>query len=249
MKDKITPVDDKKISEESGAVPFYNDAVSAIDAGLRKYMLGVFSRMSVGLALTAITAYIVSTSPSLMSGLYGSGLFWVILFAPFAMVIYLSARISSMSSQTAQRWFYAYSAVNGASLAPMFLVYSGTSIALAFFSTSAMFLSMVIYGYSTDKDLTSVGSFCFMGLLGIIIASLVNLFTKSSTASLVISLIGVVIFTGLTAWDSQVIKSYYFEGEEQESQDKKSILGALTLYLDFINLFLYILRFVGAKRE
>lgn len=235
MKDKVTP--------------FYNDAVSAIDAGLRKYMLGVFSRMSVGLALTAIVAYAVSTSQSLMISLFNTGLFWVMLFAPLAMVLYLSARVDSMSAQTAQGWFYAYSAINGASLAPIFLVYSGASIALTFFSTSAMFLSMVIYGYSTEKDLTSVGSFCFMGLIGIIIASLVNIFTKSSTVSLVISLVGVVVFTGLTAWDSQVIKSYYFEGEEQESQDKKAVIGALRLYLDFINLFLCILRFMGAKRD
>lgn len=235
MKDKVTS--------------FYKDAAAAVDSGLRKYMLAVFSHMFIGLMITAGVSYFISTSQSLMQTMFSTGLQWVLLFAPLAVVIYLSAKIHKMSVDTARMWFYAFSALEGISLAPICLIYTGESIASAFFVTSAMFLSMVIYGYSTDKDLTGVGAFLTMGLFGIIIASLVNLFIGSSKVSFIISVLGIIVFTGLTAWDTQVIKSYYFGGEEQDISDKKSIIGALRLYLDFINLFLYILRFMGNRRS
>ena len=228
---------------------FYKDAVAAVDVGLRKYMLKVFSHMSVGLAVTALSAYFISTSQVIMSAIFNSGLIWGLIIAELGLVIYLSARIEKMSSQTAQFSFYSYALLSGISLAPVFVVYTGESIATTFFVTSATFLSMVIYGYTTDKDLTGMGSFLMMGLFGLIIATLVNLFLKNSTLNFVTSIIGVVIFTGLTAWDAQVIKSLYFEGESQEASEKKSIMGALRLYLDFINMFLYLLRFLGNRRD
>lgn len=228
---------------------FYKDAVASVDVGLRKYMLKVFSHMSVGLAVTAAAAYFVSTSTAIMQLLFSSGLMWGLILAELGVVIYLSARIDKMSTQTAQLCFYSYALLSGVSLAPIFLVYTGASIATTFFVTSATFLSMVIYGYTTDKDLTGMGSFFTMGLFGLIIASLVNIFLRNSALHFVTSVIGVVIFTGLTAWDAQVIKSLYFEGESQEASEKKSIMGALRLYLDFINMFMYMLRFLGNRRD
>jgi hypothetical protein len=229
---------------------FYKDAAAAVDAGLRKYMLKVFSHMSLGLAVTALAAYFISTSPTFMQAIFSSpGLMWGLLFAELGVVIYLSARIDKMSVQTSQMCFYSYALLSGISLAPVFLIYTGESIATTFFVTSATFLSMVIYGYTTDKDLTSMGSFLMMGLFGLIIASLVNIFLKSSALLFATSIIGIVIFTGLTAWDTQIIKSLYFEGESQEASEKKSIMGALRLYLDFINMFLYLLRFFGNRRN
>lgn len=228
---------------------FYKDAVAAVDVGLRKYMLRVFTHMSLGLAVTALAAYFVSTSQAMMQTIFASGLVWGLIVAEFAVVIYLSARIDKMSTQTAQFCFYSYSLLSGISLAPIFLVYTGESITTTFFVTSATFLSMVIYGYTTDKDLTGMGSFFTMGLFGLIIASIVNIFMKSSALSFVTSVVGVVVFTGLTAWDAQLIKSLYFEGESEDTSEKKSIIGALRLYLDFVNMFLYLLRFLGNRRN
>ncbi len=228
---------------------FYKDAAAAINAGLRKYMLSVFTHMSIGLAFTALVAFFVSSSPAMMRMLFTTGLQWLVFLAPLGIVIFLSARIANLSAEAATGWFYAYSASVGASLAPIFLVYTGESIVTTFFITSSMFLSMVIYGYTTEKDLTGFGSFLIMGLFGIIIASIVNIFVRSSATSLVISVIGVLVFTGLTAFDAQRIKSMYFEGDSQEITEKKAIFGALSLYMDFINLFLYILRLLGARRD
>ncbi len=228
---------------------FYKEAAVVVEAGLRKYMLKVFSHMFVGLGVTALAAYFISSSQSIMQTLFSTNLFWGLIFAELGVVIYLSARINKMSVQSAQFCFYAYALLSGVSLAPIFVVYTGDSIATTFFVTSATFLSMVIYGYTTDKDLTSMGSFFTMGLFGLIIASIVNFFMRSSALSFVTSVIGVIVFTGLTAWDAQVIKSLYFEGESEEASNKKSIIGALRLYLDFINMFLYLLRFLGNRRN
>ncbi|MDR0677699.1 MAG: Bax inhibitor-1/YccA family protein [Holosporaceae bacterium] len=229
--------------------PFYKEAVDVVNAGLRKYMLSVFSHMSIGLALTAIVAYLVSTSPALMSFLFSNAVvFWIVALAPLGIAVYLSTKISSLSAEKAKGLFYAYSGCLGLSLSSLFIVYTGSSIACTFFTTSSMFLSMVIYGYVTQKDLSSWGSLLIMGLLGIIIASIINIFTRSSGADLVISLLGVVIFTGLTAYDTQTIKNYYLDSDSTEVGEKKAVFGAFQLYLDFINLFLYILRFFGKKR-
>lgn len=229
---------------------FYKDASAAIDAGLRKYMLNVFSYMSFGLGLSAVVAYLASTSSTLIGVLFSSPMMaFVIALVPLGISLYLSARIAHISSGTAGMLFMVYAATLGLSLAPIFIIYSGECIAQAFLVTSAMFLSMVIYGYVTGKDLTKVGSFLFMGLIGLIIASIVNVFLKSSTMMFVISVVGVVIFTGMTAYDTQAIKSIYFEDDSPEVSQKKAIIGALRLYLDFVNLFLYILRLMNVKRD
>ena len=228
---------------------FYNGAVTSLDLGLRKYMLSVFSYMSAGLALTALVAYMFGNSASAMSLLFSSpGLALLLAIVPFGIAMYLSFGISKMSADQARTLFFVYAGTLGISLAPIFAIYAMVSIAQTFFVTSAMFLSMVIYGYTTGKDLTNLGSFLFMGLIGLIVASLVNLFMRSTMADLIISAIGVVIFVGLTAYDTQKIKSYYMESEANETREKKAVFGALQLYLDFVNLFLYLLRFMGRRR-
>lgn len=228
----------------------YSKVAQLIDAGLREYMRSVFTYMAGGLAITGLVAFFASRSEGFMILLLTSRpFFWVVTLMPLGIVIYLSAGISSISVDAAKSLFFAYAGTLGLSLSSIFLIYTGESIATTFFVTSSMFLGMVIYGYTTEKDLTSFGSFLFMGLIGLIIASIVNMFTQSGVFSLVISAVGVVIFTGLTAFDAQMIKSLYFESDATEVSEKKAVIGALRLYLDFINLFLYLLRFLGASRN
>lgn len=229
---------------------FYDGVTNSIDVGLRKYMLNVFSYMSFGLFLTAVVSFFVGTSPSLKAIFFSSPIAMIFLFlVPLGIAIYLNVRIAKISVDTARMLFMLYATLIGVSLSAIFVIYSGASIATAFFVTSSMFLSMVIYGYSTGKDLTNVGSFLMMGLFGIIIASVINIFLRSSVMEFVISFLGVIIFTGLTAYDTQVIKSYYYESDSEEVSSKKAIIGAFRLYLDFINLFVYILRFIGVKKD
>ena len=229
---------------------FYNEATASLDMGLRKYMQSVFSYMSAGLGLTAIVAYLFSSSETAMRMMFSSpGIALIFALIPFGIVIYLSTQIAKISPDRAKFLFFAYAACLGLSLAPIFAVYTGASIANAFFVSASMFLSMVIYGYATEKDLTNFGAFLFMGLIGLIVASLVNLFLRSSAMDFIVSVVGVVVFTGLTAFDAQRIKNYYMESEATELREKKAIFGALNLYMDFINLFLYVLRFLGATRN
>lgn len=229
-------------------VSSYSKVTRIIDSGLRVYMQRVFAYMSAGLAMTALVAYFASQSAGFIKFLFSSPLaFWIIALAPVGISLYLVGKISDIPANKARTLFFVYSGALGLSLSSIFLIYSFQSIVMTFFVTSSMFLSMTIYGYATEKDLTSLGSFLFMGLIGLIIASIVNLFMKSNAASLVISAIGVLVFTGLTAYDAQIIKSDYLESDSSEINDKKSVLGALRLYLDFINLFLYMLRFLGRK--
>lgn len=229
---------------------FYNDAAASLDMGLRKYMQSVFSYMSAGLGLTALVAYFLSTSAAAMSIMFSSpGIALIFALIPFGIVIYLSTQISRISPERAKFLFFAYASCLGLSLAPIFAVYTGASIANAFFVSASMFLSMVIYGYATEKDLTNFGAFLFMGLIGLIVASLINLFLRSSMMDFITSVVGVVIFTGLTAFDAQKIKNYYMESEADDLREKKAIFGALNLYMDFINLFLYVLRFLGTARN
>ena len=237
---------------DNNVTSFYRASsnVGVVDADLRQYMLRVFSYMAVGLGLTAVVAYFVGHSAAMMSMVFSSpGLILGLAVIELGLVLYLSARISSMSVDQAKFLFLVYSAINGVTLAPIFVIYTGVSITTTFFVAASMFLSMVVYGYVTDKDLTSFGSFLIMGLIGLIIASVINIFLHSSVASLVISAIGVVLFTGLTAYDAQRIKSMYFEGDAVATSQKKAIFGALCLYLDFINLFIHLLKFVGVRRD
>jgi FtsH-binding integral membrane protein len=230
-----------------------------IDAGLRAYMLRVYNYMLIGLVLTGASAWVVANVPAVgalfyqvneMTGRVGlTGLGWVALIAPIGLVMLMSFGIQRMSLGTAQAVFWGYATLVGISLAPVLLVYTGSSVAQTFFITSATFGAMSLYGYTTRSDLSGWGSFLFMGLIGIIIASLVNFFFQSSMMSFVISVIGVLVFTGLTAYDTQWIKQSYSAYDDGAAAGRKAIFGALKLYLDFINLFLMLLRLLGGNRR
>ena len=226
-------------------------SAAAIDEGLRSYMLRIYNYMSAGLAITGVVAFFfnqwVMSSPQIAQMVYGSPLQWVIALSPLAFVLVLSFGINRMSFATAQLTFWAFATVMGLSLSSIFLVYTGTSIARVFFITAATFGAMSLYGYTTKRDLTGMGSFLFMGLIGLIIASVVNMFMASSALAFGISVIGVLIFVGLTAYDTQKIKEDFLESDSTEVMGKKSIMGALRLYLDFINLFLMLLRLMGNR--
>ncbi|OJX09762.1 MAG: hypothetical protein BGO77_02580 [Caedibacter sp. 37-49] len=219
-----------------------------LDQGLRSYMLGIYNYMALGLGLTGLVATLVASSPALLQAIYGSPLHYVVMLAPVALVFFLSFRLHKLQASTAQTLFWTYAGLMGLSLSWIFLAYTGASVAKVFFITAGTFGAMSLYGYTTQRDLTGMGSFLFMGLIGLVLASLVNIFVKSSAFEFVLSVIGVLIFTGLTAYDTQVIKSEYIEGDDREIMMKKSIMGALRLYLDFINLFLHLLRFLGDRR-
>jgi len=232
-----------------------------IDEGLRAYMLKVYNYMTTGLLLTGLIAYffgkasivtnelgqIIGTT-SIGAMLFSSPLKWIVMLAPLGFVFYLSARINKMSVSSAQITFWIFSAIMGLSLASIFIVYTQASIARVFFISSGTFAAMSLYGYTTKKDLTKLGGFLFMGLIGIIIASLVNLFFQSSALHFAISVIGVLVFVGLTAYDTQSIKNMYYAGDSESVGGKKALMGALRLYLDFINLFIMLLRLFGQRR-
>ncbi|HET6620525.1 MAG TPA: Bax inhibitor-1/YccA family protein [Dongiaceae bacterium] len=219
-----------------------------LDVGLRAYMQKVFGLMGLGTAITGLVAFFTANSPAMLQVLYGTPLRYVIFLAPLAFVLVLSFGIQRMRASTAQLVFWLFAGVMGLSLASIFLVYTGQSIVTTFFVSSATFFGMALYGYTTKRDLTAWGSFLFMGLIGLLIASLVGLFVQSSALQFAISVIGVLIFTGLTAYDTQKIKEMYYAGDDAETGGKKAVMGALRLYLDFINLFLYLLRFLGDRR-
>lgn len=222
---------------------------ASIDQGLRTYMLKVYNYMAGALGVTGLVAYFISASPALMQTIFGSPLAFVAMFAPLVFVLVLSFGINKMSAGTAQIVFWIYSATMGVSLATIFAMYTGESIARAFFVTASLFGAMSLYGYTTKRDLSGMGSFLMMGLLGVILASLVNMFLKSSGMQFAISILTVLIFTGLTAYDTQRIKdTYYRVVGNGEAMGKAAIMGALSLYLDFINLFLQMLRFFGERR-
>ncbi len=228
-----------------------------IDLGLRSYMLKVYSYMFMGLSVTGLLAYAVTLSSTLQNLLFvidaqgnvgASGLSFLLFFLQLGIVFFLSFRINKIDASTAQLVFWIYAGLMGLSLSSLFFVYTGASLARVFGITGATFGAMSLYGYTTKKDLSAFGSFLVMGLIGIIIASVVNIFLKSAVTEFVISGLGVLIFTGLTAYDVQYIKEIYWEEDTPEVQSKKAIMGALKLYLDFINLFLMLLRFLGDRR-
>jgi len=223
-------------------------AQADIDVGLRSYMMRVYNYMASGLALTGLVAAFIANTPALYTAIFGSPLMWVAILAPVALVFFLSFRVHAMSAATAQLCFWVYAALNGVAFSTIFLAYTGTSIARVFFITAATFAAMSLYGYTTKRDLAGVGAFLFAGLIGILIAALVNLFLQSSALQFAISVIGVVVFVGLTAWDTQRIKEVYFEADDQEVAAKKSIMGALTLYLDFINIFIMLMQLFGDRK-
>ena len=235
---------DRNVAARGG----FADRAAAVDAGLRAYMLRVYNYMAGGLAITGLVAYVAAAS-GFYQAIYGTALYWIVVFAPLALVFLLSFRIQSMSLGAAQATFWGYAGLVGLSLSGLFLVYTGASIAEVFFITAATFLAMSLYGYTTKTDLSKFGSFLMMGLFGIIIASLVNLFFASAAMQFAISIIGVLVFTGLTAWDTQRIKEMYWEGDGDVIAGKKAIMGALALYLDFINLFIMLMQLMGNRRD
>jgi FtsH-binding integral membrane protein len=238
-----------------------------IDQGLRSHMLQVYNYMAIGLMITGAAALgifklAVTTDPaqavgqmqnglmltSLGAAIYTGPIMWVLVLAPVALVFWLSFGIQRMSTSTAQLVFWGYSALMGVSLSSIFAVYTAQSITQVFFISAATFGAMSLYGYTTKRDLTGMGSFLFMGLIGIIIASIVNIFLQSGPLGFAISAIGVLVFVGLTAYDTQKIKEMYYVGDDGTVAGRKAIMGALTLYLDFINLFLMLLRLFGDRR-
>jgi hypothetical protein len=231
----------------------------AIDAGLRAYMIRVYNYMTAGVALTGLVAWltfsaaVVQTGAGLQLTAFGQAVFqgplmWVLVLAPLGLVFAISFGINRMQPATALMLFFVYAGLLGLSLASIFLVYTGTSITRVFFISAATFGALSLWGYTTKRDLSAVGSFMFMGLIGIIIASLVNIFLRSSGLDWAISVIGVVVFAGLTGWDTQRIKEMYDPMDDGTIGGRKAVMGALSLYLDFINLFLMLLRLMGDRR-
>ena len=223
--------------------------VAEIDVGLRQYMLRVYQYMTGGLALTGVVAFAVFSVPALQQLFIGTPLMWVAFFATLGIAFFMGFRIHSMSATTAQTLFWVYAAIMGIWLSPIALVYTGASIAKTFFITAGTFAAMSLYGYTTKTDLSRFGSFLFMGLIGLILAMVVNWFLASPAIDFAISVIGVLLFTGLTAYDTQRIKEWYVEHDAGDVAVKKAVYGALNLYLDFINLFLFLLRFLGVARS
>ena len=219
------------------------------DEGLRQHMLRVYNYMGIGLVLTGLVAYVVGTTPALYVPIFSTPLKWVVMLAPLAFVLFFSFRMQTISAAGAQGMFWAFCAVMGLSMASIFLVFTGTSIARTFFIAAAMFGATSLYGYTTKRDLSQFGSFLIMGLIGVVIASLANLFLASSTLQFVVSIVGILVFVGLTAWDTQSIKEQYAESFDAESQQKLAVFGAFSLYLNFINIFQLLLNFTGQREE
>jgi len=237
---------DFELKEYASANERLWDASKAFPVLMRK----VYVWMSLALAITGFTAYGVATSPGIMQAIYTNQiLFWGLIIAEFALVIGVSAAINKLSLTTATLMFILYSVINGALLSYIFILYTASSISTVFFITAGTFAAMAIVGYTTKTDLSSLGKILLMALIGLIIATVVNIFVKSSGFDMIISYVGVLIFVGLTAYDSQKIKQMLLQAPDAgEGAQKIALLGALSLYLDFINLFIYLLRIFG-KRE
>lgn len=221
---------------------------AAYNEGLRAFMLRVYNYMAAALVFTGLIAYGVSTSPALLNAIYGSGLFYVVALAPIGIAFFMGFRINQMSVAAAQMLYWVFAATIGLSLSSIFIAYTAESITQVFFIASSMFLAASLYGYTTRRDLGPIGSFLFMGLIGIIVASVVNIFMQSSQLNFLVSLVAVGVFAGLTVYDNQRLKYMYSEAWDRGQTEKIAIIGALNLYLDFINLFIHLLRLLGDRR-
>jgi hypothetical protein len=237
------------------------DRAVAYDMGLRAHMIRVYNYMAGGVALTGIVAWVtyqmavVTNAAGAITGLtpfgqtlFSSPLIWVVMLAPLGLVFFMSFRIGHMQASTARTLFFIYAGAVGLSLATIFMVYTQTSITRVFFITAASFGALSLYGYTTQRNLDAMGSFLMMGLFGLIIAMLVNIFLVSSALQWAISVIGVLIFAGLTAWDTQKIKEFYDPMDDGTVAGRKAVMGALNLYLDFLNMFMFLLRMFGDRR-
>jgi uncharacterized protein len=223
-----------------------NDAALAIDTNLRSYMLRIYNHMVAGVGLTAVVAWVTYqlTGPELLQ----NPVMWVFIFAPLGLVFFISARINTLSVTTARLLFFVYAGLVGVSLSTLFHIYTNSSITRVFFISAAMFGALSLFGYTTRRDLSGLGTFLFMGLIGVVIASLVNLFLRSTGLDWLISVVGVGVFAGLTAYDTQRIKAMYASTDDDASAGRKSVIAALSLYLNFINLFMMLLRLSGRRR-
>lgn len=225
----------------------------ALDAGLRAYMLRVYNYMTLGLAITgaaALGTYMLAVqNPAVRQFLFASPFKWVVILLPLAFVFFLAFRIEKMSVAAAQTTFWTYAALVGVSFAALLFIFTGQSIVRVFFITAASFGALSFYGYTTQRDLSAFGSFLIMGLFGVIIALLVNVFVASTMLQFIISVVGVLVFAGLTAWDTQRIKEMYFAGDGELVAGRKAIMGALTLYLNFINMFTMLLQLFGQRND
>ncbi len=237
------------------------DRAVAYDAGLRAHMIRVYNYMAGGVAITGALAWltfqmsVVQNSAGAITGLtplghalFGTPLMWVVMLIPLGLVFFMSFRIQHLQASTARTLFFVYAGLLGISLATIFMVYTTTSITRVFFISAAAFGALSLYGYTTQRNLDAMGSFLIMGLFGLIIASLVNIFLKSSGLDWALSVMGVLIFAGLTAWDTQKIKEMFSPMDDGTVAGRKAVMGALSLFLDFINLFLFLLRFLGDRR-
>tara|TARA_Y100001954_G_scaffold6169_1_gene6527 strand:- start:103 stop:837 length:735 start_codon:yes stop_codon:yes gene_type:complete len=226
-------------------------SLSSTDEGLRRFMLKVYSYMTAGLGITGVIAWLFSNAYSngnaLIISLMQAPMAYLVMFAPLGIILWMSFGINKMRAKTAQNLFWLLAACYGISLASIFLIYTGATIARVFFIASSMFLSMSIWGYTTKRSLAKMGSFLMMGLIGLIIASIVNIFLGSTALQFAMSVIGVIIFAGLTAYDTQMLKEIYVENENTEQASKKAVMGALKLYLDFLLLFQYLLMLFGNR--
>jgi len=220
-----------------------NVASRAYDEGLRKFMINMYNHTALGLAVSGFVAYLCYTTGFIPTGLLGL----VVMFAPLGMILYYSFAGGNWTLQGITRFYYAFTAVMGISMSTIFVVYTMTSIAQVFFITSATFAAASLYGYTTKRDLTAMGSFLIVGLIGIIIASIVNIFLASSAFAFAISIIGVLIFVGMTAWDTQTAKNLFLSAPNMEVADKYGVQMALSLYLDFVNLFQFLLALLGNR--
>ncbi|KAF0144059.1 MAG: putative transport protein [Rhodospirillaceae bacterium] len=220
---------------------------AVFDAGLRQHMLRVYNFMVIGLGVTGIVAALVAGTPAFAAAIFGTPLKWVVMLAPLAFIFVLSWRFDRLSVGALQTLFWIFCGTMGLSMASIFLAFTGASVAQVFFIAAAMFAGVSLYGYTTRADLSRMGSFLFMGLIGIVIAGLVNLFLASSTLHFAISVIGVLVFTGLTAYDTQRIKEEYAEHYGHETNTKLAVMGALSLYLNFINLFQMLMYLMGDR--
>lgn len=221
-----------------------NIASRAYDEGLRKFMINMYNHTALGLAVSGFIAYLVFTTGMVYSM---GALLWVFMFAPLGMILYYGFAGQNWSLQGITRFYYIFTAVMGVSMSTIFVVYTATSIAQVFFITAATFAAASLYGYTTKRDLTTMGSFLIVGLIGIIIASIVNIFLASSAFAFAISIIGVLIFVGMTAWDTQTAKNLYISAPSMDEAEKYGVQMALSLYLDFVNLFQFLLALLGNR--
>ena len=217
------------------------------DEGLRRHMLGIYRNMGIGLAITGLVALLVASTPPLAALIFGTPLKWVAMLAPLAFIFFFTFRVERMTTAGARTAFFAFAGVMGVSMASIFFAFTGPSIALAFFTAAAMFAGLSLWGYTTRRDLTGMGTFLFVGLIAVIGASLVNLFLGSGLLQMALSVVGVVVFAGLTAWDTQRLKSEYIVYGNSQAAEKLAIMGALSLYLNLINMFQLLLGLMGER--